>query len=419
VAQGKPSDSRASPYFFLSYAHNPPRKGDDPDRWVHQLYRDLCDDIINISAASADSVGFMDREMQSGTEWQRKVSDALGNCRVFVPLYSPRYFTSEWCGREWYAFSRRTLEHAARNGNATPTIIPALWASVDVARLPEVAQNIQFDHRAFGLHYSQEGFYGIMKLGRYRTDYKKAVLQLARKIVEVAEGTRIEPMQFDELGALPSSFGTKGESENDRPRIRITVAAPDRQTLPFGREPLYYGPSARDWKPFHPEAGLPLVNYAAQLASCLGFQATVSTLDGELNIADVSGEPGLFLVDAWGTLGTAERQRLQELDQHAESWVSIMVPWNHEDSETMEAQDRLKESLHSTLSRMLGRVPPKYRMAGNGIPTLRAFGEMLPLLAYHVGRRYLRNASAHPPAGTAPERPRLIGPVVEDSGGSA
>ena len=98
------------PYFFLSYARTPkrdPSDRDDPDRWVFKLYRDLCGAILQMTDARPEEAGFMDRENKLGTEWSPELTTALARCRVFVPLYSRRYFESDNCGREWFAFARR------------------------------------------------------------------------------------------------------------------------------------------------------------------------------------------------------------------------------------------------------------------------------------------------------------------------
>jgi len=68
VSELPSSGSGSAPYFFLSYAHTPTKDRDDPDRWVYQLYKDLYKDIIAISTNSPDVVGFMDRDMQPGTD---------------------------------------------------------------------------------------------------------------------------------------------------------------------------------------------------------------------------------------------------------------------------------------------------------------------------------------------------------------
>ena len=86
------------PYFFLSYARTPkrdPADRTDPDRWVHKLYKDLCDEILQMTDAQPGEAGFMDRENKLGAEWSPELMTALKSCRVFVPLYSRRYFESD------------------------------------------------------------------------------------------------------------------------------------------------------------------------------------------------------------------------------------------------------------------------------------------------------------------------------------
>ena len=104
------SGHEVRPYFFLSYARTPrrdPGDKEDPDRWVHKLYKDLCDAILQMTDALPEEAGFMDRENRLGAEWSPELTTALAACRVFVPLYSRRYFESDNCGKEWFAFARR------------------------------------------------------------------------------------------------------------------------------------------------------------------------------------------------------------------------------------------------------------------------------------------------------------------------
>jgi FxsC-like protein len=418
VSELPSSGSGSAPFFFLSYAHTPTKDRDDPDRWVYQLYKDLCKDIVAISTISPDVVGFMDRDMEPGTDWSHRICEALACCRVFVPLYSPRYFESEACGKEWYAFARRALDYRAKHGNRIEAIVPALWATVRPAQLPEAARMIQFDHQAFGRRYSKDGFYGIMKLGRYRPEYRQAVLRLARRIVDVAEQGQIAPaIPVEDFGSLPKSFGSAGGGNNSR-QLRIIVAAPDSQSLPNGREPSYYGATSREWRPFQPSFTQPLAEYAAELTKMLGFRTTINTIAeemGEQAAVDVAPALGLFLLDAWNTLPPRERERIREFDRHAQSWVNIMVPWNELDEQTLEAEKELKARLRTSATRMLNRVPPKCRIAGTGIPNLTTFGDILPRLIYHAEKMYLRNLPTRPSSGPTVRRPRLIGPYIEDS----
>ena len=96
-----------------------------------------------------------------------------------MPLYSRRYFESDNCGREWFAFARREITRRARGGQVVDAIVPALWTRLDRDKLPNVAQAVQFDHTFLGERYCTEGFYGIMKLQNYRADYHRAVHRLA------------------------------------------------------------------------------------------------------------------------------------------------------------------------------------------------------------------------------------------------
>ena len=149
------------PYFFLSYARTPkrdPTDREDPDRWVYKLYRDLCAVILQLTDAEPDEAGFMDRENKLGTEWSPELVNALQGCRVFVPLYSRRYFESSYCGKEWFAFARREVTSRARGAEVVSTIVPALWTRMSTDRLPNVAQSVQFDHSTLGERYSAEGF---------------------------------------------------------------------------------------------------------------------------------------------------------------------------------------------------------------------------------------------------------------------
>ena len=189
-AAGSVKGRDTRPYFYLSYPRTPrrdPADRDDPDRWVYKLYKDLCSAILQMTDARPEEAGFMDRENTIGSQWSPELTTALARCRVFVPLYSRRYFESDNCGREWFAFARREITRKARGGETVDTIVPALWTRLDREKLPYVAQSVQFDHQLLGERYCTEGFYGIMKLQNYRADYQRAVTRLAERIIAIGD----------------------------------------------------------------------------------------------------------------------------------------------------------------------------------------------------------------------------------------
>src|SRR5689334_11053809 len=129
------------PHFFLSYARSRYRpEGADPDRWIVKLFNDLCQDVG--IATGMQVPGFMDRQIPVGTAWPDHLADALANCRVFVPLFSPSYFVSDYCGKEWAAFVKR-VERQAAGAERPLAIIPALWTPMSLDELPPSLHSMQ------------------------------------------------------------------------------------------------------------------------------------------------------------------------------------------------------------------------------------------------------------------------------------
>jgi hypothetical protein len=141
-------DAGDGPFFFLSYARSHRQhelETNDPDQLISRVFKDLCGHTSDETGRPAGSVGFMDRVGQPVNEWPWYLPRNLATCRIFVPLYSKRYFKSEHCGREWFAFHRRALNHAAANGaGQVETIVPALWVPIRDGRFPEATRSVQF-----------------------------------------------------------------------------------------------------------------------------------------------------------------------------------------------------------------------------------------------------------------------------------
>jgi TIR domain len=182
-----------APLFFLSYAHTarrPARAG--PNQWIVKFFDDLSENVAELVArpAGADP-GFMDRSIPGGTRWTEELLAAVGSCQVFVALLSGPYLASEWCGREWYAFSQRKVNSRAVNGVATQTgIIPVIWTTPAPAdQLPGVVSNVQrfspssLPDAETAERYETDGVYGLMRL-RQDLHYEVVVWRLAQHIAE-------------------------------------------------------------------------------------------------------------------------------------------------------------------------------------------------------------------------------------------
>jgi FxsC-like protein len=398
------------PYFFLSYARTPrlgSNDNSDPDRWVYKLYRDLSDTILNLTGQS-ESAGFMDRDVRLGTVWSADLANALASCRVFVPLYSPRYFSSESCGKEWFAFAQREAAQLARASGAARAIVPVLWVPVQPESMPAIARSLPFD--SLGHRYDVEGFYGIMKLQRYREDYQLALDRLARRIIEVADRTEVKTRPPVDLTSLESAFGHSGENPLAyRYQLQISVLSLDTSTLPEGRSPYYYGTTPEHWRPYRPDYQLPLIEYAVELAGLVGYEAAGVSFDERRldRNAGTPTAPGLCLVDPWTVVSPAHQARLRQLDQIEQPWLSVLVPWSSQDLEMIAAAGDLRQGLGLSLGRQFDTIPPRFREAATGIPTLQDFGELFPQMAAMMQRRFLQNLPAIFPSRPYLDRPRL------------
>ncbi|MGJ5892430.1 TIR-like protein FxsC [Streptomyces niveiscabiei] len=396
------------PYFFLSYAHVPRGGSDraDPDLWVHRLFRDLCDVVLNLTTVSASGAGYMDRSMRAGETLSDDLARSLAQCRVFVPLYSPRYFISPWCGREWTVFGRRP-------GSMPGAVVPALWAPVPERRLPPCTRDVPHPEHEHTQRYREFGLYGLAKLRSFRSDYEKDVHTLARRIVAAGDAAAVPhgDGDRDSLDAAQDAFAHAAHPSPAEPpprpttrrRLRISVAAASRTTLPEGRDPAYYGRTPLDWRPYHPVAPYPLGKLASDIAERLDFQPDVREFDHRAGPAD---GPEVLLLDRWLLRDPEHRARLGEFDAADRPATGVVVPWNGADRD----DDADGRSVAAEVEAALPRRTRRQRQAGRPPvlgPDPATFSRQLPRVVHWAATEYLRRAPARTPPGEGPRRFRL------------
>jgi FxsC-like protein len=411
--RGHTAKGDGNPYFFLSYAHTPRNDaGDtDPNIWVKKLYDGLCAHIMQMTDLPRGArAGFLDQGMAVGTRWTDELSENLARCKVFVPLYSPRYFLSEQCGREWWAFSQRQISYWARGGPSREhAIIPALWVPVEPEELPLAAKELQFNHVSFGQDYAEEGFYGLTKLRYLRDEYDRAVYQLAKQIVRVARQTELHEGQiYAEYESLPSAFGASWHP----PEFDISVLACTRTDLPAGREPGYYGHLPRHWNPYHPASARPLAEHAADLVRTMDYKVNVGDFEADVERMLHPGPPrapGLLLVDRWALNSARGRELLERLGEEQRPWISVMIPRCEHDIGPPERERRLTALTERALASRTTEGSG-HRTLNGGIRTLDAFENELQTAVKQAVASYEAHARTHPPAGAALPQPRLRGP---------
>lgn len=402
-----------NPYFFLSYAHTPRNDaGDaDPNAWVKKLYDGLCEHIMQLTdLPPGTKAGFLDQGMAVGTRWTDELSENLARCKVLVPLYSPRYFISEQCGREWWAFSQRQANKRARGGAAWESaIIPALWVPVEPAQIPQVSRDLQFNHAVFGQDYAEEGFYGLTKLRYLRDEYERAVYRLAKQIVKVAKETELDEGQvYTEYESLPSAFGRSGHP----PEFDISVLAYTRSDLPTGRKPDYYGHRPRDWNPYHPVSALSLGDHAANLVRTMDYRVNVGDFEsdaGHMLRPGAPKAPGLLLLDRWTLESDHGHDLVGRLCEDRRPWISVMIPHHRDDVAPAEKEQELKRLMATVLEPRMTNGSG-HCSANGSIRDLDAFGNELQKAVISAVSFYWEHAPTYPPEGPPVKPPRLRGP---------
>lgn len=192
--------------FFLSYARARNGAGNRgmahfSDQMAREFFLDLSENIGQLIARPTGAdLGFMDSGIQSGNNWVDEVLHAMGTCQVLIALLSAPYLSSEWCGKEWYAFSERTSQ--ALPGTGTPPrqghIIPVLWAPIPSPLPSPVKEEMIFYPTSTSnrdLEYKTQGIYGLLRMGR-EDSYQKITWQLAMAIAKVYSNQRLRFREF-------------------------------------------------------------------------------------------------------------------------------------------------------------------------------------------------------------------------------
>ena len=189
------------PLFFLSYARSSHGSSGAPanelDMQIMTFFRDLSMNVagLTVRRAGADP-GFMDRSTSVGSDWSDELLEAVGTCKVFVALLSPSYTVSEWCGKEWHAFSRRKVR-GGRGANYRTGIIPVIWAPYPEELFPPVIRRVQW-FSPEGLpdidilaEYQKNGVSGLMYM-KQDIFYRSIVLRLAQHIANFHYNYEVE-----------------------------------------------------------------------------------------------------------------------------------------------------------------------------------------------------------------------------------
>jgi len=116
--------------FFFSYTRG------NSGQYLQQFFAHLSDELREqMGLPKGTEVGFFDQqEIELGEEWQETILGALQASKVMVSVYSPGYFKSPYCGKEWQFFQMR--REAFRRSKAAAGASSATVAAMRARRTP-------------------------------------------------------------------------------------------------------------------------------------------------------------------------------------------------------------------------------------------------------------------------------------------
>ena len=213
----------------------------DPDRWVYKLYKDLCDEILQMTDAQPEEAGFMDRDNKLGAEWSPELMAALEACRVFVPLIhgatskattaagngsrSPagRSFTGREDGEGVRCHRPGPLD-TGWTGTRSPRW-RSPFSTIMLILAPATVPRLLRDHEAAELPAPTIS-------GRFIV-WPSASSRLVTRASRMPT-TTLQDMDRKDFESLPSAFGPASARRTTDGQLQITVLAHDTSTLPPG-----------------------------------------------------------------------------------------------------------------------------------------------------------------------------------------
>jgi hypothetical protein len=223
----------SSPWLFLSYSG----VNDDEKRFVQKFFNDLVSELqqkVGHKGVDSREIGFMDDgSIPPGRAWLPVLSEKIASCRVLVCLYSPAYFESPWCGREFKVFIDRVEGHF-QSDPPSGLLLPILWGSPRQLDdpLPGAAAQYQYFKGEAGSEYLRCGLLHLMKREKNgRQDYVDLLSAFAEYIAAgVKRGSLpplVQPPRLDRVksafhqdlspGPTPEEPEEQGADEAERP----------------------------------------------------------------------------------------------------------------------------------------------------------------------------------------------------------
>lgn len=358
--------------FFFSYTRA------NNDSYLQQFFDDLSQWIRDLIGLPKDAkVGFFDqREVELGEEWEETIKDALQTSKVMVCIYSPGYFNSEYCGKEWTIFHMRRhfykeeRQNAGEQNVSLPQVIkPILWIPGIPENINDAVLAAQYKRGDPDAVYNRDGLkYVLKQLNNYLSIYNDFVKDLAQEILDAAKKYPVPPLNnilplkavepvfpFKSEGDRKTAYSTSKFKTTGPKHIRFVFVAANPNSFGNARSPEpYLDNGGSDWKPYFPDASR-IGPYVQNIVSAneLGFTSDELLFSNNI-IADIEKAQNerkivILIIDSWTVdWQTPYQDILREFDERNFINCSVLVPWNENDRETALRRTELEMIMRQT-----------------------------------------------------------------------
>ena len=345
------------PWFFFSYATP------DLDRPLKKFYADLLKDLSLSVVPASDATGFVAWDsIRTGNLWDPKLREGLRTCRVLVPVFSPNYLASEYCGKEFQV----CLDRQNTAGGSNTAIFPVIWGEPGPS-FHNVMQGFQYTDSDFPPSYKADGLWDLSR--RKKADYAQLVTKLARKIAKAGRDHPLGSLaSLPDLASIPNPFADAPARPAALKRsANFAFFAGRQHELGAHRtECLRYGQGGLDWRPFAPTCDDSVGMIANQAAASQRLYFNEVSIDDErafrkaIDDARERHEPMVVIVDPWTVRVQNYRDLIVGYDFINPDYNAVLVAWNSPDTETDAHRDKLKAELQ-TVFRYIPRTRFYYR----------------------------------------------------------
>jgi TIR domain len=305
---------------FVSYSRLNVRYPEDASL-VRRLVRDLEADLTqHPQILGNDDVCFFDTtNIETGTDWNEELSDAVARSRLAVALFSPSYFTSVWCGREFQVFLDR---RRAVVGTPPPVaIIPVIWMRHN--QVPDAANVFQDTDDAipsspFPADYRQVGLRQIMLLNS-ESQYTQARIALGARILKVAQDPRLPELPQVDLRNYGSAWAA--------PPTSVARPVSDSVTKTYF---VFLSNSGWHWRPYPEQKSVGAM--AQQITGDIGVQYEEIPCDAALRakLHDTNHRriPTVLITDPSSLTNETITSEMQDYDNRYYLNCGVIVPWD-------------------------------------------------------------------------------------------